>query len=188
MPKGWEWARFGAINLIKCELVKPENYQDYRQVAPDCIEKGSGRLTEFRTVKEAEVKGPNSRFYKGQIIYSKIRPSLSKAVLVDFDGLCSADMYPIDALINSNFMLKLILSEHFLVQVRIAENRIKMPKLNQESLTAFVLPLPPLAEQHRIVATANELMAFCDQLKTRIIEANLLQQKLADVMVEKSIA
>jgi type I restriction enzyme S subunit len=188
LSQGWEWARFGEISTIRGELVRPEDFQDCRQIAPDCIEKGTGRLTEIRTVKESGVKGPNSRFFKGQIVYSKIRPSLSKAVLVDFDGLCSADMYPIDAYIDSEFMLKQILSECFLKQVRIAENRIKMPKLNQESLVTFVLPLPPLLEQRRIVAKVDELMALCDQMKARIADAGALQRKLADVIVAQAVA
>ena len=187
LPVGWEWVRFGDISSIKSELVRPEDFQDVRQIAPDCIEKGTGRLTDVRTVKESGIRGPNSRFYKGQIVYSKIRPSLSKAVLVDFDGLCSADMYPIDVFINSQFMLKQILSECFLEQVRIAENRIKMPKLNQESLTAFILPLPPLTEQLQIVSKVNEIMTFCEKLKTRINEANELQRKIADVVVGQAI-
>lgn len=55
-------------------------------------------------------------------------------------------------------------------------------------LDEMVIPLPPLAEQHRIVAKVDELMALCDQLKTRITEANQLQQKLADVVVERAIS
>jgi type I restriction enzyme S subunit len=42
-------------------------------------------------------------------------------------------------------------------------------------------------EQHRIVAKVDELMAICDQLKTRITEANELQRKIADVVVENAI-
>ena len=188
LPDSWTWTRFGNICAIKGELVRPEEFPSLRQVAPDCIEKGTGRLTDNRTVKESGVKGPNSRFFAGQIIYSKIRPSLSKAVLVDFEGLCSADMYPIDAFISSKFLLKEILSEVFLEQVRIAENRIKMPKLNQESLTSFVLPIPPLAEQHRIVAAVDQLMDLCDQLKTRLTQARLLNEQLASTLVEQAVA
>lgn len=188
LPSNWAWTRFGNICAIKGELVRPEDFPSLRQIAPDCIEKGTGRLTDNRTVKDSGVKGPNSRFFAGQIVYSKIRPSLSKAVLVDFDGLCSADMYPIDAFISPEFLLKEILSEVFLEQVRVAENRIKMPKLNQESLTSFVLPIPPLAEQHRIVAKVDQLMALCDQLKTRLTQARQLNAQLACTLVERSLA
>ncbi|WP_287604594.1 restriction endonuclease subunit S [Thiothrix sp.] len=168
LPNGWEWVRFGEVTIVRSELVKPEDYLKLRQIAPDCIEKGNGKILENRTVMESGVKGPNNRFYSGQILYSKIRPSLSKAVLVDFDGLCSADMYPLDVFIDSQFLLNQILSELFLVQVRIAENRIKMPKINQDALSIFVLPLPPLAEQQRIVAKVDSLMALCDKLETRL--------------------
>lgn len=100
IPQNWELCRFGEIALIKSNLVNPEQYLESIHLAPDNIEKGTGKLFKCRTVKEDEVKSVNHHFYSNQIIYSKIRPNLSKVVLVDFEGLCSADMYPIEALIN----------------------------------------------------------------------------------------
>jgi type I restriction enzyme, S subunit len=182
LPENWCWTTFSAICKIKTELVRPEDHQDLPQVAPDCIEKGTGRLIVRRTVRQADVRGPNSRFSAGQIIYSKIRPSLSKAILVDFSGLCSADMYPINSHIDPRYQLFLMLSEPFLAQVRVAENRVKMPKLNQESLNEFRVPLPPLAEQRRIVAKVTEFLAFCDKLKTRIATARAKHAQLAEAL------
>ena len=48
--------------------------------------------------------------------------------------------------------------------------------------------LAPHNEQHRIVAKVDELMALCDQLKSRIAQAGQLQKKLADAVVEQAIA
>jgi type I restriction enzyme S subunit len=188
LPAGWSWASFGRICAIKSDLVRPEDFMDSQQLAPDCIEKGTGRIIERRTVRQSGVRGPNSRFVAGQIVYSKIRPSLSKVVLVDFDGLCSADMYPIDSFISSSYQLRVMLSEVFLRQVRLAENRVKMPKLNQDSLNAFVVPIPPLPEQHRIVAKVDELMALCDQLKDQLTEARQQHAQLATALVEQAVA
>lgn len=188
IPDAWAWARFSQVAKIRAELVQSLDFPDAIQIAPDVIEKGSGRLLSIRTVAEAGVRGPNSRFYKGQIIYSKIRPSLSKAVIAEFDGLCSADMYPLDARIDANFLLRLILSEPFLQQVRVAENRVKMPKLNKESLNAFAVPVPPLAEQRRIVAKVDALMALCDALKARLADAAQTQRHLADAIAERAAA
>jgi type I restriction enzyme S subunit len=42
---------------------------------------------------------------------------------------------------------------------------IKGATLNRDSLSNILVPLPPLAEQHRIVAKVDELMALCDQLE-----------------------
>jgi len=43
----------------------------------------------------------------------------------------------------------------------------------------MIVPLPPLAEQHRIVSKVDELFAFCDELKERLVEAQTLQNQLA---------
>lgn len=188
LPQGWEWCRFGALVNFRAELVKPEDFQNFDQVAPDSIEKGTGKLIKRRTVLESGVKGPNSRFYVGQILYSKIRPSLSKAIIADFDGLCSADMYPLDAMINSNFLLKIILSEVFLAQVRVAENRIKMPKLNVDSLSNILVPVCPESEMKRITLKITDLILVCDQLRSSLQTSQLTQLALAESLVEGALA
>lgn len=62
------------------------------------------------------------------------------------------------------------------------------PIINKSKWEELLVPVPPLIEQHRIVIKVDELMAICGQLKFRLTEANLLQQKLADVMVEQAIS
>ena len=60
--------------------------------------------------------------------------------------------------------------------------------INSTEISNLCVSLPPLREQHRIVAKVDELMALCDQLKSRITDASRLQQKLADVLVEQAVA
>lgn len=187
LPYGWAWARFAQIAAVNGRLVDSQGYPEAMQVAPDSIEKGTGRLIEKRSVRDSGVRGPNQRFQAGQLLYSKIRPSLSKAVIVDFGGLCSADMYPLDPYIEPRFLLNQILSELFLEQVRVAENRVKMPKLNQESLNAFVVCIPPLAEQHRIVAKVDELIALIDRLKADLADTRARQARLATTLIETAL-
>ncbi|HHA1916768.1 TPA: restriction endonuclease subunit S [Enterobacter asburiae] len=187
LPKGWEWCRIGSVINIRVELVKPENYYDFFQVAPDIIEKGTGKVISQRTVKESGIKGPNSRFYKNQIVYSKIRPSLSKAFIAEYDGLCSADMYPLDCFINTGYLLKVILSEVFLIQVRAAENRIKMPKLNVESLSNILIPVPPAGIQSAVFSKISQMDIFCDTLKSRLQSAQQTQLNLADALTDAAL-
>ena len=158
LPKSWEWARFFSVVDIATNLVRPEEYADYMHIAPDNIEKATGTLFECHTVQQDKVASPNHLFYKGQIIYSKIRPLLRKAVIAPFDGLCSADMYPLNTAINRKYLLKYMLSDAFNLQVATAmSSRVKMPKINQDELSKILIPIPPMQEQERIVSKIEEL-------------------------------
>ena len=158
LPKSWKWVRFFSVVDIATNLVRPEEYADYMHIAPDNIEKATGTLFECHTVQQDKVASPNHLFYKGQIIYSKIRPLLRKAVIAPFDGLCSADMYPLNTAINRKYLLKYMLSDAFNLQVATAmSSRVKMPKINQDELSKILIPIPPMQEQERIVSKIEEL-------------------------------
>jgi type I restriction enzyme S subunit len=62
------------------------------------------------------------------------------------------------------------------------------PNLNVGKISLTVIPLPPLAEQHRIVTKVDELMTLCEQLKTKLATAQTLQQQLADTLVQQAVA
>ncbi|MEO7159551.1 MAG: restriction endonuclease subunit S [Polaromonas sp.] len=105
--------------------------------------------------------------------------------MVDFASLCSADMYPIDSKLNTEFLLMYILSGLFLEQVSVAENRVKMPKLNQEALTSFLVAIPPLAEQSRIVTRVQALRRLCADLRQRLSASQTTQAHLAEALVSQ---
>ena len=158
IPESWEWVRFFSVVEIATNLVSPERYFDYMHIAPDNIEKLTGTLLDCRTVAQDKVSSPNHLFFKGQILYSKIRPLLRKAVITPFDGLCSADMYPLKTPINKEYLLRYILSDSFNAQVATAmSSRVKMPKINQAELSKVLIPVPPIQEQNRIVNKIKEL-------------------------------
>ena len=151
VPIHWSVVKFGRIATVKSNLVSPVEYQDYPQVSPDNIDKGSGRLLGYNTVEESGVISWNHLFYTGQIIYSKIRPLLDKVIIAPFDGLCSADMYPIETDCNKFFIVFVILSAYFHAQVAlVTETRVKMPKINQNELSSIVVAIPPVKEQNQI--------------------------------------
>ena len=188
LPSSWKWSRFNKIATIKSNLVKPESYEDMPHIAPDVIEKGNGKLLPFRTIGEDGVKSPKHYFYPGQILYSKIRPNLSKLVTIDFEGLCSADMYPIEPHLDREYMKLFMLSEEFLKQVTSEDNRLAMPKVNQTQLNSVFVPVPPIEEQKRIVAKVDQLMAFCDQLETKLKQTQATSEKLVAATVNSLVA
>ena len=165
LPDTWEWVRFTDVIDVASNLVQPNDYLDYMHIAPDNIEKGTGKLFLCRTVAEDKVSSPNHLFGKNQLIYSKIRPLLRKVAIAPFDGLCSADMYPLKTILHTNYVKYVILSDVFNNQVaKIASTRVKMPKINQTELGKIIIPLPPLDEQRRIADRIEELLAACKVL------------------------
>lgn len=147
IPVHWELTKFKRVASVKSNLVSPHDYPDYVQVSPDRIEKDTGVLLSCDTVSEVGVESWNHKFFKGQILYSKIRPMLNKVTIAPVDGLCSADMYPIETQMNSEFLKYFMLSDAFLTQVTINDNRVKMPKVNQDELSTLDIVSPPLTEQ-----------------------------------------
>lgn len=155
----YEKKRFDEVATIKSNLVDPSDYQSYPHIAPDNIEKKTGVLLEYRTIAEDNVKSGKHRFYPGQILYSKIRPNLSKVVVVDFDGLCSADMYPIEALGDTRCLWYFMLSNSFLEQASSAGSRSVLPKINQKELSALTVTIPEtIDEQKELVRVIDSLL------------------------------
>ena len=183
LPQGWEWERFAAVAAIQSNLVQPQGYPNHPHIAPDNIESRTGRLLPYQTVAESKVRSGKHLFFPDHIIYSKIRPNLAKAAIVDFEGLCSADAYPIRPFVDIQFFLKYMLSDVFVEQSVEEANRVAMPKINQDALSKILVPVPPLAEQHRIVAKVNELMALCDEVEA----AQTTREKRRDRLVAATL-
>jgi len=185
LPNGWMWSRFKEIAHIASNLVSPNKYLDYNHIAPNNIEKFTGKLLPYQTVDDDKVTSINHLFNSGQILYSKIRPNLSKVVIIDFDGLCSADMYPIDSYIYPRYLYIYMLSTTFLSIAIKKDTRVAMPKINQEELNKITVPIPPLNEQKRIVEKVESLMKICDEQEKNLTEAKDSINKLNQAILSE---
>ena len=169
----WNTVRFDEVARVKSNLVDPAEYQNFPHIAPDNVEKKTGKLLDFHTVAEDKVTSGKHRFYDGQILYSKIRPYLSKVVLVDFDGLCSADMYPIESKeqVDIKYLWYYMLSDDFLTQASTAGSRTVLPKINQKELSALSIRITTHPEQKEIVRVLDDVFAKESQSKAAVESA-----------------
>ncbi len=171
MGDNWARKRFDEVAIIRSNLVNPNDFPNFPHIAPDNIEKKTGVLLEYHTVAEDGVTSGKHRFYPGQILYSKIRPYLSKVVVVDFEGLCSADMYPIEAKDDAKCLWYYMLSEEFLKQASSAGSRSVLPKINQKELSALMVRLPVSGDEQREIARIlDELFEKEQQAKESVEE------------------
>lgn len=187
LPEGWCWARFEEVANIDSKLVSPSDHFNSPHIAPDNIEKKTGKLLAYGTVSEDNVKSNKNQFFAGQIIYSKIRPYLSKVIVADFDGLCSADMYPISTKLNTNYLYRFMLSNFFLTTVHNeAGNRVVLPKINQQQLNNIPIPISPLDEQNQIETVLSDAVERLSDTSDIVRQAQLLANQLDQSILNRA--
>jgi len=62
-----------------------------------------------------------------------------------------------------------------------------MPKINQGTLLQLPVPLPPLAEQLRIVDKVEELMALCDRLEAQLTTTHTESRRLLEALLHEAL-
>jgi type I restriction enzyme S subunit len=149
----WPVVKFDDIAVIDGNMTTDyDKYADYPHIGIDSIEKDTGNLKGYRTVAEDGVISGKYVFTSEHIIYSKIRPNLNKVALPDFEGLCSADAYPILPIkgqCNRVFLAYDMRSQFFLDYILQFCNRTNLPKVNRKEVSGFKTPLPPLDLQNQ---------------------------------------
>ena len=184
-PMEWPVVPFTEFAKIDGNMTTDyEKYADYPHIGIDSIEKGTGALKGYRTVREDGVISGKYIFTPQHIIYSKIRPNLNKVALPDFEGLCSADAYPIlpnHSNCNRVFLAIALRSEYFLEYILQFSSRTNVPKVNRKEITGFRMPLPPLKLQEQFAAFVEQT----DKSKVAVQKALDEAQLLFDSLMQK---
>jgi type I restriction enzyme S subunit len=174
---GWVEKKLGEVCGITSTLVDPrkKEFLNLVHVGAGNIESHTGVLVELKTAREEELVSGKFLFDESMVLYSKIRPYLRKVVRPHFDGLCSADIYPLAPLqnrITRDYLYHLLMSEHFTEYAVQGSARAGMPKVNREHLFRFHLWLPPIKTQAELT-TKLDILA----LETRRLE-RIYRQKI----------
>jgi type I restriction enzyme S subunit len=169
VPAGWEWVRLGEIaDYNGRDNARPDDITGKTWVLDlEDIEKGTSRIINRVQYSERNSKSTKSIFCKGDVLYGKLRPYLDKVIVADTDGVCTTEIVPIVPSfgICADFLRWLLKRPAFLEYVNVLSYGVKMPRLGTEDAIQSLHPLPPLAEQKRIVAKIDQLMATCDALE-----------------------
>jgi len=169
LPVGWEWVRLGQVTDYngRKNIASEEIAADTWLLDLEDIEKDTSRIIYRAKYSERLSTSTKSTFQKGDILYGKLRPYLNKVVVADTDGVCTTEIIPIvpSSAIDSQFLRWLLKRPAFLTHVDSLMYGVKMPRLGTDDAVKSVHPLPPLAEQKRIVARIDQLMARCDELE-----------------------
>ncbi len=198
LPKGWELLRLGSLLPDFQNGASSRGDKEGKEVIVLRLADISNwcvTLTNTRSLTISESSINKYSMAKDDVLVIRVNGS---AEIVGRFILCDRDMdaiycdhfirvrFPIQALVPA--YLKLLGSSN-LIRHRIRDLFVStagQKTVNQKHIRSLVVTLPPLAEQHRIIAKVNELMAYCDSLKSRLFKAQTTQLKLADAIVDQA--
>lgn len=149
-------------------------------------------LSGVRKVDEAiEADYVRTRLSGGEVVIN-IRGTLGGVALVSddlkgFNVAREVAVIPLARELSGNFVVYLMLSPYFWDHIQTNLRGIAYKGLNLGTLRELPIPLPPLAEQHRIVAKVDELMALCDRLEASLTAGETARSRLLDALLHEAL-
>jgi len=147
------------VMMLPSRQVDPrvEPHRSRTLLAPDHVESQTGRILARVSATDQGAISGKYPVAPGDVVLSKIRPYLRKVALADFEGTCSADMYPLRAKgqIDPSYLHIALLAERFSRFAETVSARTGIPKINRLELAEYSTCFPPLAEQRRMLASLS---------------------------------
>ena len=197
LPSSW-----AAVHLIDCcrllvdchNKTAPYSSSGIPIIRTSNIRERKFRLEDLKYVSEDTYQFWSRRCFpeSGDIMFTREAPMGEAAIIPLGAKYCLGQrtmlIRPMHEFIFNEYLLITLTEPHLLERSSDSAIGSTVKHLRVGAVEELNIPLPPLAEQHRIVSRVDALMAICDQLKSQIISANQLQQKLADVVIEQAIS
>lgn len=171
IPENWVWVRLGSITYNRGQK-NPD--KDFTYIDIGSIDNKTNRLGDLTNILSPNQAPSRARkiVQNGDIIYSTVRPYLHNTCIID------RDIYPepivstgfavlsVTKGIYNKYLFRCLLSPMFDQYANSNENAkgVAYPAINDAKLMAAYIPLPPLAEQKRIVEKLDKLLPLCDGL------------------------
>ena len=186
IPESWEWTRLGLISSYaetKKKIKAQDASPDLWQLDLEDIEKG-GRILEYKTVGERKAIGDKTFFEAGNVLYSKLRPYLLKVLVAPADGICTPEIVPFSLYGNilPEYVVAFLKSPYVDGVINAVTYGVKMPRVGTQTMTALLLPLPPLNEQQRIVDKINEVMPIVAKYDTAYSKVEELNETFPEAL------
>ena len=171
---------FNQIARIESVLVDPREqpYLDLPHLGAGNMVTGTDELVSVKTSREEKLKSGKFPFDSKMVLYSKIRPYLRKVSRPDFEGICSADVYPlvpIDGVLDRNYLFHLLLGPEFTEYAMKGSDRAGMPKVNRKHLFSYEFELPDISIQKACAEQIDRIMRELNIVETKY------QSKLTDL-------
>lgn len=190
LPLHWAWASLGEVAQygISDKVDSNTSIPSSTWVLDlEDIEKDTSRLLNQVESEARPFSSTKTVFKQGDVLFGKLRPYLNKVIVADRDGVCTTEIIPIRGYCGlvPEFTKLVLRSPLTMATVDRLMYGMKMPRLGTADATSLSFPLPPLTEQHRIVAKVDELMVLCDHLEAAQQERERRRDRLAAASLQR---
>ena len=175
LPDGWKWVRLGKIYEVNPKIQADDNIEASFITMSD-ICPGIKSQFDFSIKKWGEIKKGHTQFANGDVAFAKISPCFENRKSMILDGLkngIGAGTTELIVLrnpqINNKYTFLFISSEEFIRHTRNTyKGVVGQQQINLDFVKNYPMPLPPLSEQHRLVARIESLFAKLDAARENV--------------------
>ncbi len=192
LPNGWVWARTADIGVLN-----PRNKADDDMVVSFCpmsrIPTDHRNRVTFETRRWGDIRKGYTHFADGDVVVAKITPCFQNrksCVMSELEGGIGAgttELYVVRVnpqIVLPGYLLLFYKSPDFLQDgVAVMTGTAGQQRVPREYMELTPLPIPPLAEQHRIIGKVDELMGLIDRLENHVVTKNRYQETAATAAV-----
>lgn len=200
LPRSWRWCRLGSFaQLINGDRGKnyPNKAEYVREglpfintghIEPD----GTLSLATMHYITRAKFDSLRSgKIQEGDLVYCLRGATIGKTAIIAQinEGAVASSLViiRINKKLLPRYLYYFLISPAARALIKRFDNGSAQPNLAANSVKLYVTPVPPLAEQHRIVAKVDELMALVDQLQAQQQERDKLAEAFAKACVASFI-
>ena len=193
LPAGWEWVHIGNVAEVKGGKRLPKGHTlqseptDHIYIRVTDMKNGTVTNTNLQYLLPSTQKLISQYVISSNDLYVTIAGTIGEigSVPTEFNGMnLTENAAKIIFEHIDRLWFKQVLSSGFVqTQFKKKVKQMAQPKLALHRILSSVIPLPPEAEQHRIVTKVNELMTLCDQLEQDETNSIAAHQALVDTML-----
>ncbi|MCO5186675.1 MAG: restriction endonuclease subunit S, partial [Anaerolineae bacterium] len=191
LPENWEWTYFGQVSTVihyGYTASSDPNLTDVRMLRITDIQNNQ---VNWKTVPGCVIDNkevPKYQLQDNDILIARTGGTIGKSYLVqDLDVVSVFASYLIRAVppkaVNAIYIKRFLESAFYWRQLTAKSKGTGQPNVNATSLSSLLLPLPPLAEQKRIVAKVDALFEQTRALKARLETAGTVRDRLQGAAV-----
>ena len=194
LAKGWKWTQITQLGVVSPRNEAPDDYEASFVPMP-MIAAEYGLNSHHEPRAWGEIKKGYTHFAEGDVGLAKITPCFENGKSTVFRNLKggigsgTTELHIVRPLLtNADYIVLFLKSPHF-IETGIAKmtGTAGQKRVPLDYFTSSPFPLPPLAEQLRIVAKVDELMALCDRLEASLRAADTTRHHLRDSLLQDAL-